>query len=72
MGWMEFFLIAAIALPAACLLLLMKLQWDIQALLRFLEREAERDEAQAREKNGKPMKSNLHEWNGSVLSLRFP
>ena len=37
MGWMEFFLIAAIALPAACLLLLMKLQWDIQALLRFLE-----------------------------------
>lgn len=54
MGWMEFFLIAAIALPAACLLLLMKLQWDIQALLRFLEREAERDEAQAREKNDKP------------------
>lgn len=49
MGWMEFFLIAAIALPAACLLLLMKLQWD---LLRFLEREAERDEAQAREKTG--------------------
>lgn len=53
MGWMEFFLIAAIALPAACLLLLMKLQWDIQALLHFLERESER-ESQAREKNEKP------------------
>ena len=54
MGWMEFFLIAAIALPAASLFLLMRLQWDIQALLRFLEREAERDEAQARKKNDKP------------------
>ena len=50
MGWMEFFLIAAIALPAASLFLLMRLQRDIRkALLLFLERKA-----QAREKNGKP------------------
>lgn len=50
MGWMEFFLIAAIALPAASLFLLMRLQQDIRkALLLFLEREA-----QARETNGKP------------------
>lgn len=50
MGWMEFFLIAAIALPAASLFLLMRLQQDIRkALFLFLEREA-----QARKKNDKP------------------
>ena len=55
MEWKEFFLIAAIALPAACLFLLMRLQQDIRkALLIFLNnREADR-EAQTREKNGKP------------------
>ncbi len=50
MGWMEFFLIAAIALPAASLFLLMRLQQDIRKVLfLFLEREA-----QARKKNDKP------------------
>ena len=50
MGWMEFFLIAAIALPAASLFLLMRLQQDIRkGLFLFLEREA-----QARKKNDKP------------------
>ena len=53
MEWMEFFLAAAIVLPAACLLLLIKLQWDIQSLLRFLEREAER-ESPARERDYNP------------------
>lgn len=54
MGWMEFFLMWAIALPAASLFLLMRLQRDIRkVLLLFLEREAAR-EAQSREKNGKP------------------
>ena len=50
MGWMEFFLIAAIALPAASLFLLMRLQQDIRKVLFLvLEREA-----QARKKNDKP------------------